>query len=83
MQLLSQQQKNQYRGGASMSTLVWVGMVGAGLIMSSINTLVSNILNATSSNQTTSNKSYSYTSRGSAMIRMSAIPSRSAVNFWV
>ena len=65
----------------SPAMIAWVSIIGVSLALSAINTFVSNITSVNSSNYNYSKNNYS--NKKSTMIRMSALPSRSAINFWV
>ncbi len=65
----------------SPAMVAWVSIIGVSLALSVINTFVSNITSVNNSNYTYSKANYS--NKKSTMIRMSAMPSRSAINFWV
>ena len=81
MKLLKQEQKKQTFGGV-FSTAAWVAIIGIGLLVASatqlVNTVASN--NNANTNSTTTGASGS---RPTASIRMSAVPSRSSVNFLI
>ncbi len=81
MRILTEKEKNKIYAGAAKSTLLWIGLIGASLIMSTVNSLVNTFVNASSPSY--EKKSYTSSQRGSSMIKMSVIPSRSSVNFWV
>ena len=81
MTLLKQKQKKQTFGGA-FSTAAWVAMIGIGLLVASATQLV-NTVAMNSNGNTNSTTTAASGSRPSATIRMSAVPSRSSVNFWI
>ncbi len=75
-----QEKKTTIAGSAAMTA--WVAIMGIGLIMSCISGIASSVMQAVSSGSQ-SRSSYNYSSKKSTMIRMSAFPSRSAINFYV
>ena len=74
------EKKSTIAGSATMAA--WVAIMGIGLIMSCISGISSSVLQAVTSNNQ-SKSTYSYLARRSSMIRISAFPSRSAINFYV
>ena len=81
MRKLSIQEKKLTIAGSATMT-AWVAIMGVGLIMSCISSVASSVMQAISS--TSQSKSgYNYSSKKSSMIRMSAFPSRSAINFYI
>ncbi len=74
------EKKSTFAGSAAMTA--WVAIMGVGLIMSCISGISTSVLQAVTSNSQTKS-TYNYSSRRSSMIRMSAFPSRSAINFYV
>ncbi len=81
MRKLSIQEKKLTIAGSATMT-AWVAIMGVGLIMSCISSVASSVMQAISSTSQ-SKSSYNYSSKKSSMIRMSAFPSRSAINFYV
>lgn len=81
MRKLSVQEKKLTIAGSATMT-AWVAIMGVGLIMSCISSVASSVMQAISSTSQ-SKSSYNYSSKKSSMIRMSAFPSRSAINFYV
>lgn len=81
MKLLKQTQKKQTYGGV-FSTAAWVAIIGIGLLVASATSLVNTVANNSQANTNNASTGVSG-SRPTASIRMSAVPSRSSVNFWI
>lgn len=78
--LTIKKQKQSFGGSATMAA--WVAIMGIGMLISSLTSVVSTVVQSVApSSQQKSN--YGYSSKKSAMVRMSAFPSRSAINFWL
>ena len=80
MKLLAQKQKQNTFGGA-FCTAAWVAIIGIGLLVSSLTSLV-NTVAANNQANSSSNSTAASGSRMSAQIRMAAVPSRSSVSFF-
>ena len=80
MKLLSSTQKQETYGGAFASG-AWIAMIGGGLLLASVTSLVTTL--ATQGQPESSNSATTSGRKGNALIRMSAVPSRSSVSFWV
>ena len=81
MKLLKQKQKEETFGGA-FCTAAWVAVIGIGLLVASATSLVNTVAN-NSQASTNSSTTGASGSRPTASVRMSAVPSRSSVNFWI
>lgn len=82
MKLLTNKQKQNLSATGYMDK--WVAMMGVGFALSAISSIVSLIINAVNTSKSVdSTYKYSYSNINSSMIRMSAFPSRSSVNFWI
>ena len=77
MKKMDNKLKKQVYGGAGFM-IAWVTMMGAGLLLSSLTSIISNLTNTSYS----SKSSYSAASKKPPVIRMTAIPSRSSINFY-
>ena len=75
------EKKSTIAGSATMAA--WVAIMGIGLVMSCISGISSSVLQAVTSSSSQTKSTYNYSSRKNSMIRMSAFPSRSAINFYV
>ena len=82
MKELTIEQKKKSFGGVAPVTIAWVAIAGLGILTSGINSLL-NHLTGSSNQKYSGNSNFYSSSRGSAMIRMSMIPSRSNISFWV
>lgn len=81
MKLLTKQQKDCTYASGYMDK--WVGMMGFGMILSAITSVISTIVSAVQASKSENAYKYSYSSGHSAIVRMSAFPSRSSINFWM
>lgn len=74
------ERKQNFGGSGTMAA--WVAIMGVGMLISSLTSVISTVVQSvTPSSQQKSN--YGYSSKKNAMVRMSAFPSRSSVNFWL
>lgn len=80
MKKLTFDKKRNISAGAAASTIAWIAIIGASMLFSGINNFVNSLTSSSSSN---SHSSYSALGRQNMMLRMSPIPSRSTLNFWI
>ena len=79
MKKLTFEQKKNLSGGVAASTIAWIAILGMSMLFSGVNSFVNNLTSSSSN----SRSSYSASSRSNMMLRMSPIPTRSTLNFWI